>query len=87
MCESPMMSGVGAHPPHPVHLLQPLDSVHTQVGIGLASGMLRILTALLGLGESFRKGGWNQSRSQGDIVSLLLFSRAMSEPEDQHRET
>lgn len=82
-----MMSGVGTHPPHPVHLPQPLDSVHTQVSIGLASGMLPILTVMLGLGESFRKGGWNQSRSRGDIISLLLFSRAMSEPEDQHRET
>lgn len=86
MCESPMMSCVGAHPPHPVHLPQPLDSVHTQVSIGLTSGMQPILAALFGLGESFRKGEWNQSRSGGDIVSLLLFSRAMSEPEDQHRE-
>ena len=81
------MSGAGTHPPHPVHLPQPLDSVHTQVSIGLASGMMSILTAMLGLGESFRKGGWNQNRSGGDIISLLLFSRAMSEPEDQHRET
>ncbi|KAH0507450.1 Natural cytotoxicity triggering receptor 1 [Microtus ochrogaster] len=35
-------------------VLLPLDSVHTQVSIGLASGMLRILTALLGL-ESLQK--------------------------------
>ncbi|XP_059109617.1 immunoglobulin alpha Fc receptor [Peromyscus eremicus] len=47
----PMVIGVGAHPPHPVHLPHPLDSVHakthTWFSIGLASGMPSTLTALL----------------------------------------
>ncbi|XP_028630939.1 immunoglobulin superfamily member 1-like [Grammomys surdaster] len=47
----PMVIGVRPHPPHPVRLPHPLDSVHTHtVRIGLATGMLPTLTALLCLG-------------------------------------